>query len=130
MFKTLFRRKASRFTVPALAAMVLAGGIAAAPAEAGPPQPLRIQSYSADLLVLAQSHREYRRDGDRHSRSDRWQKRRSHERAKRPHHRRHIVKRDWRRDYRGHRAKRHNWRRHYNRSRSDWGHQARRNYLR
>lgn len=148
MFKTLFRRPRFRTTVPALAmpilgAMVLAGGVAAAPAAAEPPQPRRIQSHSADLLVLAQSHREYRRDGSRGSRSEgnRWrQKGHGHEKAKRPHHRRHIVKRDWRRHHRGHYAKRYNWRRHRhghhvrrhhwhrydNRSRRDWGHQARR----
>ncbi|WP_193367250.1 hypothetical protein [Pelagibius marinus] len=157
MFRILFPRKQSRFTVPALAMMVLAGGVAAAPAAAEPPRPLRIQSQSADLLVQVNSHREYRRDGGYQSRPQ-WQQRRHHrEGVKRPHHRRHIAKRDWRRHYRGyyakrhdwrgqyrghyakrhdwrrpyrgHQAKRYDWRRHDNRSRRDWGHQARRNFF-
>lgn len=144
MFKTLFPRNQFRFTVPALAVMVLAGGIAAAPAAAEPPRHHRSTAQSADVVVRVDSHREYRRDGSRQSGS-RWQKQGHHrENAQRPHHRRHIVQRDWRRHYRGSYAKRHDWRRHnrghyakrynwrrdYNRSRSDWGHRARRNIFR
>ncbi len=152
MLTSLFPRKQSRrsatvLAVPILGALMLAGSFAATPADAEPSRPQRAASQSADLLVQVQSHREYRRGGTRDSGSERqgWREHRhSHDKAQRPHHRRHIVKRDWRRHHRGHYAKRYDWRRYRhghhvrrhhwhrydNRSRRDWGHQARRNLFR
>lgn len=111
MLNAILRPGSFRRSSLALAALVVAGGFATAPAAAEPSRQQRPAAQSAGLLVQVKSHREVRRD---------------HDRAKRPHHRRHIVKRhwkkrDWRRHDHGHRAKRHHWRHHDHGNRA-WRH--------